>query len=378
MKKFFTSDIHFDDERLNLFGRDIVFKTSKEFDNQIIENWNKTVEKDDLVYFLGDASLSKKGLENFSKLNGRKIIIKGNYDEKDTAKYEVSDEELSKYFDKVLKSGFIKINGEKIYLNHYPTNGKADCFNIVGHIHGTWKVQRNMINVGIDAWHFFPVSEDQIKFQINGIRNHYDENVFAGELKCNTDIDYKNETDDKEEIKESENNTESNDKVIYPPKIVDDNSKYVFLAGPIQGARDWQNEAVKILSNKLPKNFKIANPRLTYKPDKFDYDKQVDWETNYLEEAAMGGAMLFWLANEEKHDPKRSYAQTTRFELATWLERQEVSHEHTPMNFIFVGIESDFPGKKYIEKKLKEEYGYKKIYSNLEDLCQAVLKQINK
>lgn len=49
--------------------------------------------------------------------------------------------------------------------------------------HGTWKVKRNIINVGVDAWHFIPVSEDLIKFQINGIRNHYDENVFMDEIK---------------------------------------------------------------------------------------------------------------------------------------------------------------------------------------------------
>ena len=30
-----------------------------------------------------------------------------------------------------------------------------------------------------------PISEDMIKFQINGIRNYYDQNVFAGELLSN-------------------------------------------------------------------------------------------------------------------------------------------------------------------------------------------------
>jgi len=58
-------------------------------------------------------------------------------------------------------------------------------FNICGHIHGLWKVQRNMINVGVDAWHFIPVSEEQIIFYMNGIKKHYDANVFAGELEPN-------------------------------------------------------------------------------------------------------------------------------------------------------------------------------------------------
>ena len=64
MKKFFTSDIHFDDNRLELFGRDILFKNSDEFDKQIIENWNSVVGENDIVYCLGDVSLSEKGLKN--------------------------------------------------------------------------------------------------------------------------------------------------------------------------------------------------------------------------------------------------------------------------------------------------------------------------
>lgn len=183
--RYFTSDIHFDDDRLNLFARDLLFDNKEEFDKHIIKMWNETVKEDDIVFVLGDVALSEKGLENIGKCNGTKFLIKGNYDEKETAKYDVSDDLLLKYFKKVAKNGFIKINDEKIYLNHYPTKCKAEFFNLTGHIHGTWKVQRNMINVGTDAWHFKPVSEEMIKFQINGIRKHYDENVFAGELEAN-------------------------------------------------------------------------------------------------------------------------------------------------------------------------------------------------
>lgn len=192
MKKFFTSDIHFGDDRLELAGRDLLFKNSDDFDKQIIENWNEVVGKDDLVYYLGDIALTEKGLENISKCNGKKILIKGNYDEEETAKFKINDDILKKYFTKIVRSGYIKINGEKVFLTHYPTKGKKNSFNIVGHIHEKWRVQRNMINVGTDAWHFYPVSEDKIKFTMNAIRNHYDENVFAGELECNTDFKQKN------------------------------------------------------------------------------------------------------------------------------------------------------------------------------------------
>ena len=183
--RFFTSDIHFDDDRLNLFGRDLLFKTKEEFDNAIIQNWNSVVSQSDTVIVLGDVALSEKGLANISKCNGTKLLIKGNYDEKASAKYNVSDELLLKYFKEVTDSGYIKIGTEDVYLNHYPSKGSDRYFNIVGHIHGTWRVQRNMINVGTDAWNYRPISEDTVSFFMNAIRKFYDNNVFAGELECN-------------------------------------------------------------------------------------------------------------------------------------------------------------------------------------------------
>ncbi|MFA5586335.1 MAG: hypothetical protein WDA02_07295 [Saccharofermentanales bacterium] len=186
-KRFFTSDLHFDDDRLNLYGRDLMFKNSKEVDEYIIKKWNENITDDDLVIVVGDISVTKKGLDNLKKLNGEKWLVKGNYDKSvddgGTGKYKISDEILSEYFTKIVDELEIKIDDEKIYINHFPTNRKPQMMNIVGHIHGTWKVKRNIINVGVDAWHFIPVSEDLIKFQINGIRNHYDENVFMDEIK---------------------------------------------------------------------------------------------------------------------------------------------------------------------------------------------------
>ena len=57
--------------------------------------------------------------------------------------------------------------------------------NVCGHIHSLFKVQRNTVNVGCDAWHFEPVSINKLLFIINAIHNYFDENVFAGELECN-------------------------------------------------------------------------------------------------------------------------------------------------------------------------------------------------
>ena len=50
--------------------------------------------------------------------------------------------------------------------------------NIVGHIHGLWKVQPNTINVGVDAWNYKPLSTDDIKFVTTAMEKHYDNDVF--------------------------------------------------------------------------------------------------------------------------------------------------------------------------------------------------------
>lgn len=179
MAYFFTSDLHFGDERLNLYGRDLIAKSSYEIDELIINNWNSMIGNDDITFLLGDICYDISKINYLTELNGKKILIKGNYDE------QIPDDTWLEYVDEIVDDKIIRINDEQVYLNHYPTNGRSDMFNIVGHIHGTWKVQRNMINCGVDAHHFYPWSLEQIKFQINGIRKFYDENVFAGTLDCN-------------------------------------------------------------------------------------------------------------------------------------------------------------------------------------------------
>jgi len=86
---------------------------------------------------------------------------------------------LGKYFDKIYeKDTTIQLNDREIYLNHYPEQCVDKKISLTGHIHGLWKVQKNMINVGVDAWHFKPISEDTINFCINAVEKYYDKNVF--------------------------------------------------------------------------------------------------------------------------------------------------------------------------------------------------------
>ena len=180
---WFTSDWHFNDTRitkdLNLFFRPFCMlhpEKSKEelvsIQNKfIIDRINQFVKEDDTLFHIGDVSIDKPGVKLMDqiKCKDRHLII-GNYDDD-----KLND--LDSYFSTMQESH--TITEHNLYLNHYPVN-KVDkpLFNIVGHIHGLWKVQRNMVNVGLDAWNFLPVSLDTILFTQNAIEKHYDENVF--------------------------------------------------------------------------------------------------------------------------------------------------------------------------------------------------------
>jgi len=368
-KRFFTADLHFQDDRLNLYARDLMFENSKEVDNYIIKTWNKTVDKNDLVILIGDISMTKDGLKNLDKLNGEKWLVKGNYDipveSGGTAKYEISDKILSKYFTKILDDLKLEIGGETVYINHFPTNAKSEFFNIVGHIHGTWKVQRNMVNVGVDAWHFTPVSEDLIKFQMNGIRVHYDQNVYAGELKANID------------------NRRGEIKVLRAPEydinstFEDNEDVVVFFAGPIQGAPEWQEDFINKIQTELKnikttKNIILASPRRLEKSDTFVYEEQVDWESYYLDKASKHGIIVFWLADEKEKIDGRSYAQTTRFEIGEWWAKGQNIEDFK----IIVGAQKNFDGQKYIVNKFSGAYPNFKLNTNVDDMINEIIKKI--
>jgi len=172
-KKFFTADTHFDDPRIDIFSRP--FKTVKEMNDTIVENWNSIVKQDDIVYHLGDFATKPSGFEFAKKLNGKIHLILGNYDIDHIKNFDHS------LFESINEDLTLTLKGTEYFLIHKPTETIPDMFNLCGHIHGLWKVQRNMINVGTDAWHFFPIPEEKIEFQRNGIVNHYDDDVFIAE-----------------------------------------------------------------------------------------------------------------------------------------------------------------------------------------------------
>jgi calcineurin-like phosphoesterase family protein len=83
---FLTSDTHFGHLGVCKFtGPDGVTKlrpwdTPEEMDEEMVRRWNETVRPNDKVYHLGDVVINRKALKTLSRLNGDKVLIKGNHD----------------------------------------------------------------------------------------------------------------------------------------------------------------------------------------------------------------------------------------------------------------------------------------------------------
>ncbi len=179
---YFTADFHWGDERLELLGRP--FKSTEESQEKILEPLLALTEEDNL-YVLGDVAMDEKWLQPIKQVKARKHLFRGNYDSLDDKIYMTYFESVQDSTCKMFSDPDGKSPDLWVHMNHYPSRGIDDAFNLTAHIHGCWRVQKNMLNVGIDAHHFEPVSLRKLFFYYNGICNFYDQDVWVQEHPAN-------------------------------------------------------------------------------------------------------------------------------------------------------------------------------------------------
>jgi calcineurin-like phosphoesterase family protein len=185
MKKWITADWHLGETRFDIMQRP--FTDVMEHCEFIISRHNSVVDPNDVVYVLGDVIYKDADPSEFlpmvRRMNGIKLLIRGNHDA------GITDQQFSPYFAAGIIAdgggGNFTVDGIKCYATHYPSSGKKDAFNLVGHIHGAWRVQLNCLNVGVDVHNYYPLSFDKIPFHFNAISKFYDRDTFAGYLDLN-------------------------------------------------------------------------------------------------------------------------------------------------------------------------------------------------
>lgn len=170
-KYYFTSDTHLSHGNIIKYVNR-PFKHADEMNETIIENWNKTVTKQDIVFHLGDVAFERdrNKLEwMLSRLNGEKHLIWGNHDKfLKTIKW-------SNYFQSAHDMRIVNIPPEandgkrqRIVLCHYAfrvwDQSHHGTWNLYGHSHGTLPDDNRMLScdIGVDNWNFTPVSMPQL------------------------------------------------------------------------------------------------------------------------------------------------------------------------------------------------------------------------
>ena len=100
---FLVSDTHFGHLGVCKFTRnDGVTKlrpwdTPEEMDEDMIKAWNDRVGPKDKVYHLGDVVINRRALPTLARLNGDKVLIRGNHDIFPDAEYHKYFRELRAY-----------------------------------------------------------------------------------------------------------------------------------------------------------------------------------------------------------------------------------------------------------------------------------------
>lgn len=114
---FFSSDWHIGHKNSIIFDKR-PFTDLDHMHRVLINNFNASVPKGSVTYFLGDMGLCSGTLltEVISQLNGTKVLILGNHDKSSEAMYKIG-------FDVVVNSMTLYIANSRVELNHCPPRG---------------------------------------------------------------------------------------------------------------------------------------------------------------------------------------------------------------------------------------------------------------
>jgi len=154
---FFTSDLHLGHKRI-LEYTNRPFENIDTMNTAIVDNWNKKVTANDLVYHVGDFSFGNSAREWEQKLHGDIVHIEGNHDKNNGVKT---------YIVKCI----MHFGGKSIFVQHRPPSSQFEIpigvdFCICGHVHQLWRHKWvggiPVINVGVDVWGFEPISVDSV------------------------------------------------------------------------------------------------------------------------------------------------------------------------------------------------------------------------
>jgi len=145
---FLTSDTHFGHAGVCRFLREDGTKlrpwdNPEEMDEEMVKRWNETVRPNDKVYHLGDVVINRRAMNTLYRLNGDKVLIRGNHD-------IFRDEEYRQHFREL--RAYHVMNG--MILSHIPIHVESlgrFGVNIHGHLHANRVKMSNGYRAVVDT-----------------------------------------------------------------------------------------------------------------------------------------------------------------------------------------------------------------------------------
>lgn len=139
MTKWITSDLHFGHDRIRQFCpvTRAGFTDVADMREKMIKEWNSNVAPEDETFILGDFAFlpAKDAVDILRRLNGTKILIKGNHDRK-----LLKDPGFRGCFEEVHSDWIGSINGTYVHMYHFPVmewdQMHRGAVHFYGHVHG--------------------------------------------------------------------------------------------------------------------------------------------------------------------------------------------------------------------------------------------------
>ncbi len=166
---FFTADLH--------LGHYAVaghrgYEDKLKMNEDIIENWNNAVNRNSVVFVLGDISFcnSLDTVQLLLQLNGTMHLIRGNHDK------SLSNDVLGLFQsdNQQLEIDVLHPEGkQRVYMSHYAhrvwNRHHFGAFHLFGHSHGSLKGSGKSMDVGLDTNNLTPWTFEAIKAKLDPI-----------------------------------------------------------------------------------------------------------------------------------------------------------------------------------------------------------------
>ena len=162
-KKYFIADTHFGEERIRKY-ENRPFENATQMDQELVRKWNDKVRSEDIVYILGDFGADGYESEMLAKLNGKKILVKGNHDSKSNDAYRSFG--FSEVYDcPIIIEGFWILSHDALYVNE-----NMPYANLFGHVHNSPIVKnysKQHYCVSVERIEYAPIDFEEIKTTIS-------------------------------------------------------------------------------------------------------------------------------------------------------------------------------------------------------------------